>query len=136
MQMHAERRHQKAAAEAACPGKHRAARADAFKPLASKRRRQAEKHDRQGEDPAERGQRPVVRASLDDADHLGERTIEDGEGLRLTDAQMNGERCGFCAKSARFGRLRHGGADRLLRSAALVYACRATVKLWFLNNIY
>ena len=40
---------------------HRAARADAFEPLAAERGGQAEEHDREREDPAEFGKLPVIR---------------------------------------------------------------------------
>jgi hypothetical protein len=65
-----------------------------FEPLAGKRRRQTQEHDRQRKDPAERGQRPVVSGGLRNADDLGQRTVEYGEGVRLADTKVNGERAG------------------------------------------
>src|SRR5581483_10402094 len=52
----------------------------------------AEKEDREREDPAQLGQRPVVRRRLGDAEQLCHRQVEHAERIGLADAQMHAQR--------------------------------------------
>ena len=84
--------------EAAAPTgrRHRADQpgSDAFQPLAGNRGREAQEHDRDGENPDHVAQRPVVgRGSHHAADSLQGR-VEDAPGVDRSDAQVDGHRCG------------------------------------------
>src|SRR5579872_6179697 len=92
METHAGGRNQKSAAEADGGSDHRPARPTLLHPAAEHGRRDPEEEDRQREDPAEIGERPVTGSRVADADEVGHRQIEHAEGVYLPDTQMDAER--------------------------------------------
>ncbi len=101
----AERGDEEAAGPAQGGGEHRLARPAFLDPAAEHGRRDAEKENRDGEDPAQLRELPVVRRRLRDADQLGHRQVEHAEGVGLADAQMHaqGGRRHHPPAEARFG---------------------------------
>ncbi|MNN35907.1 hypothetical protein D3C81_1497750 [compost metagenome] len=71
MQRHTDSRDQEAATEATSRDKHGQARTNLFQPFATEGGGQAEEHNRQTEDPAQRGQLPVVRGRTVDTYQFG-----------------------------------------------------------------
>ena len=80
---HAERGHHEAQRPAQAGGEHRLARTDALDPRAEQGRRQAEHHDRDRKDHADRGELGV--------EMLHQRLLEHAEGVDLADAQVHGK---------------------------------------------
>ena len=89
---HAERGDEKAAAPAAGRDDADLARSRALQPGAGESRRQPQEDDRQRVDPAERRQLPVGGRGLRDSDRPAERQVEDADGVRLPDAQVDRKR--------------------------------------------
>ena len=92
MERDAERGDEKAGRERDGRREHRLARSDALDPAAEDRGRESEKDDRGREHPADRAQLPVGGRGLGAADQAGQRQVEDAEGVRLADAEMNRQR--------------------------------------------
>ena len=71
---------------------HRFARTDAFDPFATKRGSEAEKDDRETEDPADIGNFPIARNRIRDPDEHRHRFAKNAEGVRLTDGKVDAQR--------------------------------------------
>ena len=70
------------------------ARADVLEPFAGERGREAQEDDRDGEDPDDVGQQPVVGRRRDDAEHADQRRVVDAPRIDRADAKVNGDRSG------------------------------------------
>ena len=92
VQIDADRGDDEAARPAKARRKHSAPRPAVLDPAPEHRRRRAQKEDRDGEDPAEISQLPVVRRRMIDADQLAHRQVEYAERVSLPNAQMDAQR--------------------------------------------
>ena len=90
--VNADRGGNEAAGPAQRRGEHRPARAAFLDPAAEDRCGDAEKENRDRENPAQLGKSPVVRRRLRNADEFRHRQVEHAECIGLADAQVHAQR--------------------------------------------
>src|SRR6188472_2688269 len=94
MHRYTEGRDEEAQAPAAGGNNAALARTGVLQPAAEYGGRKPQEHNRNGEDPGQLSLLPVARGGLADANDLGQRELEDTEGVSLADAEVNSQRCG------------------------------------------